>query len=77
MARRGIPVLAVWGAEDRVTGKAAIARLAEMNPDARHVEIAGAGHGLIHGAPGAVARAVAEFLAGPAPVEDTGGRAED
>jgi len=41
-----IPVLAVWGDEDRVIPASAIGSLAEWNRTAEHEVIAGAGHGL-------------------------------
>ena len=42
----GLPVMAIWGAEDEVIPLAAMERLAEWNPTARHVIVEGAGHGL-------------------------------
>ena len=42
----GLPVMAIWGAEDEVIPLAAMERLAEWNPAARHVIVEGAGHGL-------------------------------
>ena len=48
IARSGVPVRAVWGAEDRVIPLSRKARLAEMNPDAYQYVIEGAGHGLTY-----------------------------
>jgi pimeloyl-ACP methyl ester carboxylesterase len=44
----GIPVLALWGAQDSVIPAAAIGTLAEWNRDAVHEVITGAGHGLTY-----------------------------
>lgn len=57
-----IPVLAIWGAEDPVIPKRALGRLAELNPNARHVEIRGAGHNLLQTHPTEVAAALKAFL---------------
>lgn len=40
------PVLIVTGSEDKLVNAPAIARAAGLLPDARHVDIAGAGHGI-------------------------------
>lgn len=42
----GIPVLAIWGDEDKVIPSSAIGRLAEWNRAAKHEVIPEAGHGL-------------------------------
>ena len=42
----GLPVFAIWAADDQVIPASAIGCLAEWNRDARHAVIAGAGHGL-------------------------------
>jgi len=57
-----VPVLAIWGTEDPVIPKRAVGRLAELNPDARHIEIRGAGHNLLQTHPTEVAAALKEFL---------------
>ena len=44
----GVPVLAVWGADDNVIPITAMGRLAEWNRTAIHEEIKGAGHGLTY-----------------------------
>ncbi|MDZ7710765.1 MAG: alpha/beta fold hydrolase [Roseovarius sp.] len=48
IARGGVPVRAIWGAEDSVIPLSRKARLAEINPGARQVVIEGAGHGLTY-----------------------------
>lgn len=48
IAAAGIPVLAIWGAEDDVIPLAARDVLAEWNPHAQHAVINGAGHGLTY-----------------------------
>lgn len=45
---QGLPVLAIWGREDRVIPIRAMGVLASWNPDAHHAQIDGAGHGLPH-----------------------------
>lgn len=42
----GLPVLAVWGRDDRVIPIRAKDLMAQWNPEARHAVIDGAGHGL-------------------------------
>ena len=61
----GIPVLAIWGSDDPVVPLTAMATLARVNPDAQHVQIAGAGHNVLQTHPREVARALQEFLPGP------------
>jgi pimeloyl-ACP methyl ester carboxylesterase len=63
VAAAEVPVLAVWGTEDPVIPRRAMGRLAELNPDARHVEVRGAGHNLLQTHPVEVAAALKEFLA--------------
>ena len=46
IAAAGLPVMAIWGADDDVIPLAAMEHLAEWNPAARHVIVEGAGHGL-------------------------------
>ncbi len=62
VARRGQPVLAIWGAIDPVIPRRAISGLALLNPDAQHVEIKGAGHNLLQTHPSDVAEALKNFL---------------
>ena len=62
IARVKTPVLAIWGREDPVIPRAAMGALAQVNPDARHVEIKGASHTLLQTHPNDVATALAEFL---------------
>jgi pimeloyl-ACP methyl ester carboxylesterase len=46
VADAGLPVLAIWGREDVVIPLSARDVLARWNPQARHVVVEGAGHGL-------------------------------
>jgi len=62
VAKAGVPVLAIWGAEDRSVPIASAGRLAEVNPDARQHQIDGVGHGLPHTRPGEVAAEILRFL---------------
>lgn len=62
--RKGVPVLAIWGSEDPVVPLRAMGRLSEMNPDAHHVQVAGAGHLVLQTHPAQVADALARFLKG-------------
>lgn len=62
VARRGQPVLAIWGAADPVIPRRAMSELARLNPDARHVEIRDAGHNLLQTHPSEVAASLTEFL---------------
>ncbi len=57
-----IPVLAIWGREDRVIALAAMGRLAELNPAAHHVELAKATHNFPQTHPSKVAAALKDFL---------------
>lgn len=71
IADAGIPTLAIWGEDDPVIPLSTLGRLAELNPNAHHVQIKGAGHGLPQTHPAHVAQALANFL-GPVrpPQED-------
>lgn len=62
IARVQIPVLAIWGEADPVIPQSSIGALAELNPNARHVEIRGAGHNLLQTHPTDVAAAIKDFL---------------
>ncbi len=62
LARMGVPLLAIWGDDDPVIGKTAIGRLAQLNPAAHHVQIAGAGHALPQTHPREVAEAIRAFV---------------
>jgi pimeloyl-ACP methyl ester carboxylesterase len=46
LRRTGLPVLAIWGAQDSVIPASAMGRLAEWNRTVQHEVIEGAGHGL-------------------------------
>ena len=58
----GIPTLAIWGAEDDVIGRRGAGRLAELNPDAHHVDVPGATHLLPQTHPREVADAIRAFV---------------
>lgn len=62
IGQRGIPVLAIWGTDDPVIPLAAMGRLAELNPDAHHAQVPGAGHVLLQTHPAQVAEALRKFL---------------
>ena len=57
------PLLLVWGEEDRWLDVGVSERIAELIPGTRRALIAGAGHFSMEDEPGAVSRALAEFLA--------------
>ncbi len=57
------PVLAIWGSSDPVVPKSAMGALAQINPEAQHVEIKRAGHNLLQTHPSEVAAALQGFLA--------------
>lgn len=48
IAAAGLPLLALWGEEDRTIPVSNVGRLAEVNRSARQAVIEGAGHGLVH-----------------------------
>ena len=62
IADYGTPVLAIWGRDDDVIPLAAMGRLAELNPNAQHVELAGATHVFPQTHPSKVAEALTAFL---------------
>jgi haloalkane dehalogenase len=64
---RDVPVLIVWGLRDRAFGPHQLERWKRALPGARVVTLAGAGHWPHEEEPAAVAGAVREFLAAPAP----------
>ncbi len=64
----GLPVLAIWAAEDDVIPARARERLSEWNPDARQEIIAQAGHGVTYTHPDALLAHITDFLP---PVQDT------
>lgn len=63
VAMAEVPVLAIWGTDDPVIPRRALGRLAELCPDAHHVEIRGAGHTLLQTHPTEVGAALRDFLA--------------
>lgn len=58
----GTPVLAIWGADDPVIPIRAMAQLSELNPNAHHFEIKGAGHAFPQTHPGKVTEALRGFF---------------
>lgn len=62
IGRAGVPVLAIWGTEDPIIPLTAMSRLAELNPDAHHAQVAGAGHVLLQTHPANVAAALKRFV---------------
>lgn len=62
--QKGIPVGAIWGGADEVIGLKAPGRLAELNPDAHHVQIPGAGHAFPQTHPREVGEALETLLYG-------------
>ncbi len=65
IARRRLPVAAIWGAEDRVIPIRAMGTLAQWNRDVRHEVIEGAGHSLPYTHPRAMADAFVRTWTGP------------
>jgi len=63
ISREGIPVLAIWGREDKVIPLRAMGQLAQWNRMARHEVIDGAGHGLTYTHASAVLRAIEAGIA--------------
>ena len=62
IARTKLPVLAIWGAEDPVIPLKSLGRLAELNPDAHHAQVPGAGHLVLQTHPAQVAEALRKFV---------------
>lgn len=61
--RTTLPVLAIWGEEDKIIPLAALGRLTQVNRRTRQVSIPGAGHGLPYTHPREVMAALSDFLA--------------
>lgn len=71
LRRIGLPVLAIWGAEDGVIPASAMGQLAAWNRDVTHEVIEDAGHGLPYTHTEAVLTLIEGFL--PAPDSDDWG----
>jgi pimeloyl-ACP methyl ester carboxylesterase len=56
------PILAIWGTLDPIIPQSSVGRLAEIAPDAHHVQIKGAAHTLLQSHPTQVAHALHAFL---------------
>lgn len=59
----GLPMLAVWGGEDRLISPAAPKRMERQAPGVEQVTVAAAGHGLPHTHPREVLKALMAFIA--------------
>ena len=59
----GTPILALWGTLDPIVPKESMGLLAEIAPDAHHVQITGGAHSLLQTHPTQVAKALQGFLA--------------
>ncbi|MEO9825038.1 MAG: alpha/beta hydrolase [Paracoccaceae bacterium] len=59
----GTPILALWGTLDPIVPSTCIGQLAEIAPDAHHVQITGAAHSLLQTHPAQVGSALRDFLA--------------
>lgn len=66
LAERGLPVLAIWGREDRVIPMSAMGQLAAWNRDAQQEVIDTAGHGLTYTHTDAVLRIIHGWMPQPA-----------
>ena len=62
VAQASVPVLGVFGGDDRIIPGIARDQLEEWNPDARTVIVAGAGHGLTYTHTDAILTAIRDFL---------------
>lgn len=65
LARRSLPVLAIFGGADTLIGEDAAEALAGCNPNARIVAVPGAGHSLVLTHAEAVAQPILSFLPPP------------
>ena len=65
LRRNGLPVLALWGADDTVIPMGALGQLAAWNRDAIHEVIEGAGHGLPYTHTDEVLAQITAFLPPP------------
>jgi pimeloyl-ACP methyl ester carboxylesterase len=62
VAQASVPVLGVFGGDDRIIPGIARDQLEEWNPDVRTVIVAGAGHGLTYTHTDAILTAIRDFL---------------
>lgn len=60
--KNGTPILALWGTNDPVVPQSCVGRLAEIAPDAHHVQIKDAAHSLLQTHPSQVGKALSDFL---------------
>lgn len=65
IAREGLPVTAIWGAEDTVIPIKAMGQLTQWNRTARHIVIDGAGHGLTYTHTAQVTEAIRDTWVAP------------
>ncbi|MBB3994290.1 pimeloyl-ACP methyl ester carboxylesterase [Sulfitobacter undariae] len=68
LRQAGIPILALWGADDEVVPASAMGQLAAWNRDATHEVIDDAGHGLPYTHAEAVLQHITAFLPDPTSV---------
>ena len=66
--KNGTPILALWGTIDPVVPTSSMGRLAEIAPEAHHVQIKGAAHSLLQTHPSQVGKALSDFLPNTEPV---------
>jgi pimeloyl-ACP methyl ester carboxylesterase len=62
LARTSLPVLGIWGAEDKVIPLSSLGQLAQINRAARVVEVEGATHALPYTHVSAIMAALTDFL---------------
>lgn len=65
IAQHSLAVTAVWGAEDDIIPLSGKQTLAQWNPSATHVVVAGAGHGLVYTHADAVSAAIFDAIGAP------------
>ncbi|MAM63694.1 alpha/beta hydrolase [Maritimibacter sp. UBA3975] len=62
LAKTEIPVLAIWGGEDKVIPLTSMGKLTQWNRTARHHVVDGVGHALPHAAPNEIIAAITTFF---------------
>lgn len=61
---KGLPIMAIWGADDEIIPLSAMDTLAAWNPDVAHHVVAGAGHGVTYSHTAKVLEQLVPFLDG-------------
>lgn len=64
--RNGTPILALWGTSDPIVPASSMGVLAEIAPEAHHVQVKGAAHSLLQTHPSQIGDALNDFLPSPA-----------